>query len=445
MATRVIMPALEMAQETGTLVSWLKQDGESVTQGEPIMEIETDKVTVEIEAPATGRLGGILAKEGEVIPVGRTIAWILSPGEDTPLPDPENLAGPARAKTPAYQAGADQPAGDHKIPSAGVSPLARRVAEEHGIDLTLVKPGVRRIEKDDVLAYLQEQKRTLAQPEPFQAVKLAPASPKARRLAVERGIELAGITGSGPEGAVLTEDVLAVTEFAATDNPIEMPGTRWRVMAEHMTESWTSVPHFYLVREVAASGLIDWRSHSLPAVEKKTGIRLTYTDLLVKLLGVALQDHPRLNASWAVNGIRLNPEINVGIAAAIEDGLVVPVIQHADKASLSEIALKRHDLIERLQANKLRPADIHGGTITLTNLGMYNVDAFHAILNAPQAAILAVGRIAERVVALNGQPAVKPMMVLTLSCDHRVVDGARAAQFLDDLAKIIEDPWRLLV
>jgi pyruvate dehydrogenase E2 component (dihydrolipoamide acetyltransferase) len=182
-----------------------------------------------------------------------------------------------------------------------------------------------------------------------------------------------------------------------------------------------------------------------PAVEKRTGVKLTYTDLLVKVIGFTLKDHPRLNSAWVNGEIHRNREVNVGIATALDDGLIVPVIRAADSASLSEITSRRKDLIERAQGRKLRPDDISGGTFTLSNLGMYNVDSFNAIVNTPQAAILAVGRIADRVVPLDGQVVVRPMMVLTLSCDHRVVDGARGAKFLDDLANLLEDPWGLLI
>ena len=193
-----------------------------------------------------------------------------------------------------------------------------------------------------------------------------------------------------------------------------------------------------------ASRLVEWRNRVAPTIEKRTGIKPTFTDLLVKLIGFTLRNHPRMNASWADGNIQWNPEINVGIAVAIEEGLIVPVIHGADSASLSEIATRRADLAERARQGKLRPADISGGTFTLTNLGMYNVDAFDAVVNTPQAAILSVGRIADRVVPVDGQVGIRPMMVLTLSLDHRVVDGARAAQFLDDLANLIVDPLGLL-
>jgi pyruvate dehydrogenase E2 component (dihydrolipoamide acetyltransferase) len=215
-------------------------------------------------------------------------------------------------------------------------------------------------------------------------------------------------------------------------------------MAERMTQSWTSVPHFFLVRDVNASALVELRARLAPIIEKKSGVKPTYTDLLVKLIAIALRDHPRVNASWIGDTIKLNDAINVGIAIAIEDGLIVPVVHRADALTIGEIATRRKEIVERANASKLKPADIAGGTFTLTNLGMYGIDAFSAIINAPQAAILAVGRIAERVVAINGQPAVRPMLTLTLSSDHRVVDGARAAQFLDALANLIEEPLALL-
>jgi len=445
MATSVIMPALEMAQESGRLVSWLKREGETVTKGEPLMEIETDKVTVEIEAPESGVLGGVLVKENDEVPVGQTIAWILAPGENVPsMPVNEPKSG--RVSTLQAQQHTPTPI------SLEISPVARKVAEEHGIDLSLIKvDGKRRIEKADVLAYINATQPST--PEPA-SVSMAVstfgrvlASPKARRLAQERGINVSALSGSGPDGAVLAADVPLEAPVATSESAsisLETPGTVWRVMAERMSHSWTTVPHFYLVREVDASLLIEWRKRVGHKIEKRIGIKPTITDLLVKVIAFTLRNHPRLNASWADGNIQWNQEINVGIAVAIEEGLIVPVIHHADGASLSEIATQRADLIERARKGKLRPADISGGTFTLTNLGMYNVDAFDAVVNTPQAAILSVGRITDRVVPVDGQVTIRPMMVMTLSLDHRVVDGARAAQFLDDLANLIEDPWGLL-
>ena len=400
LATNVIMPALEMAQDSGKILRWLKTEGARVRQGEPIMEIETDKVTVEIEAPASGILTNITAREGDVVPVGQTIAQILAP-EEAPSP-------------------------------IVASPVARKIAQEHAIDLARVKPTGGRIEKADVLAYLQT---TGDQRPPTVSPRLVAASPKARRLAHERGIDLATLRGSGPAGAILAADVPTTP---ITESP-NLP-TVWRVMAERMTQSWTTAPHFFLMREVNASRLIAWRER----VKARTSTNITFTDLLVKIVAVTLRQHPRLNAAWRDGTLALNEAINIGVAVATEEGLVVPVIPRADTLSIAEIAARRQDVVTRAQAGKLRLDDVQGGTFTLSNLGMYGVDAFHAIVNPPQAAILAVGRIAERVVAVQGQPTVQPMLTLTLSCDHRVVDGARGAQFLSAVADLIEEPLGLL-
>jgi pyruvate dehydrogenase E2 component (dihydrolipoamide acetyltransferase) len=435
LATKVIMPALGMAQETGKLVEWLKAEGDAVEKGEPLMQIETDKVTVEIEAPASGILANISATPGTDVAVGHTIAQILAPGESVTSLKPTDQ--PAQV--------AQQQSGNGKKEVLQVSPVAARMAAEHKLDLHLVKPRGDRIEKADILAFL-----AALNPPALQTKLIIPASPKARRLATERGIDIATLQGTGLNGARLAADVPQAQQTTTTPplsklpSDAEIPSTIWRVMAERVTNSWTTVPHIYLVREAAASGLVELRDRIKPLLEKRHLPKPTYTDLLVKMIAMALRDHPRLNARWTDGNIHYHSDINIGLATAIDDGLIVPIIHHADQLGLGEIATRRHDLIERAQANKLGPADIADGTFTLTNLGMYHVDAFNAIINTPQAAILAVGRIADRVVPINGQPAVRPMITLTLGCDHRVVDGARAAQFLDDLVNLIEDPWGLL-
>ncbi len=446
MATDVILPALGMSQDTGKILQWLKREGEQVAKGEPLVEIETDKATLEIEAPADGVLARVSAAAGDDVPVGQIIAAILAPSEVSQAP-----SSPTEA--------ARQPPTDaiNRV-STVASPLASRIASEHNLDLSQVKSSGRRIQKADVLAYLQSQEGAIHRA-PTTA-RLVMASPKARRLASEQGKDLAAIQGSGPGGAVLAVDVLAtnvqapgapveIAEFVpASEQPAAMVNgsseltlsNTWRIMAERTTQSWTNVPHFYLVREVNVSRLITWREHIL----KRSAEKVTYTDLLVKIVAMALQMHPRLNASWSEGKLTLKQEVHVGLAVAVEEGLVVPVIYQADTLSLGEIARQRMELVAKAQAGKLRPVDISGGTFTISNLGMYNVDAFNAIIHQPQAAILAVGRIAERVVPVNGQPAVQPMMVLTLSCDHRAVDGARGAQFLATVANYVEEPLELL-
>jgi pyruvate dehydrogenase E2 component (dihydrolipoamide acetyltransferase) len=443
MPTNIIMPALEMAQETGKVLHWLKRPGDTVRKGEPIVEIETDKVTVEIEAPASGVLRDVTAQEGDVVPVGRTIALIVAAGEAggtagaAPVMPPASTAVTGAVPAPPAAGG---PAGAVKA-----SPLARKVAEQHGVDLGRVRTASGRIEKADVLAYVESQKSSVAG---NGRAGRRLASPKARRLAAERGLDVAALRGSGPGGAVLADDVATAARPAATPALAAAPreggpsiGTVWRIMAERMTTSWTTAPHFYLVREVNVTRLASW----LDLVRKQTGAHVTYTDLLVKLVAAALSRHPRVNASWRDGTIVQNTDVSIGLAVAIDDGLVVPVIHRADTLLLPELAARRADVVSRAQAGKLRPADIQGGGFTISNLGMFGVDAFNAIVNPPQAAILAVGRIADRVVALNGQPAVQPTMVLTLSCDHRALDGARAAQFLGTLADLIEEPLALLV
>jgi len=429
MPTNVIMPALELAQETGKVLRWMKAPGDTVRKGEPIVEIETDKVTVEIEAPASGILSSVTAQEGDVVPVGQTIALIAAAGE---VATAATLSPVGRGQGEGARA-----------EGIKASPLARRIAEEHGVDLARIKTASGKIEKADVLAFVESQKVTA--PGNGAAVRLVAASPKARRLAVERGVELGAVRGSGPGGAVLTVDV-PVAPVATP--PLTLPSpqrgegvsTVWRIIAERMTASWTTAPHFYLVREVNVARLVAW----LGTARKQTGARITYTDLLVKLVAATLAQHPRVNVSWKDGALERHAEINIGLAVALEDGLVVPVIARADTLGLKDIAARREDVVARAQAGKLRPADIQGGVFTISNLGMYGVDAFSAIVNPPQAAILAVGRIADRVVPVNGQPAVQPTMTLTLSCDHRALDGARGAQFLGALADLIEEPLALL-
>ena len=438
MTTNVILPALGMSQDTGKILQWLKHEGEQVAKGEPLAEIETDKATVEIEAPADGILARISAAAGDDVPVGKVIATILASGEVSPA--------------------------DESQVAMAASPLASRIAAEHNLDLSQVTSAGKRIQKADVLTYLQDQEKASSViTGPHLTTNLSPrylpASPKARRLAAEQGKDLAVIMGTGPGGAVLAADVLAAIvqaplttvevagvvpaaerseAIASGSHELALSNT-WRIMAERTTQSWTTVPHYYLVREVNASRLITWREQIL----KRSTEKVTYTDLLVKIVAAALRMHPRVNASWSEGKIILKQEVHVGLAVAIEEGLVVPVIHLADTLSLGEIARQRTELVAKAQAGKLRPQDISDGTFTITNLGMYNVDAFNAIINQPQAAILAVGRITERVVPVNGQPAVQPMMVLTLSCDHRAVDGARGAQFLDTVATFIEEPLGL--
>jgi pyruvate dehydrogenase E2 component (dihydrolipoamide acetyltransferase) len=257
-------------------------------------------------------------------------------------------------------------------------------------------------------------------------------------MAAELALDLDAIEGSGPYGAVVAADLAATPSLSPA---LGEAGSMWRRMAENTTRSWKSVPHFFLLREVDAGRLEGWRE----STRRRPGYEgVTHTDLLVKLCAAALREHPRVNASWRDGGLVAQPDVNVGIAVATDDGLVVPVVHAADRLGLREIAERRRELVDAARENRLRPDDVSGGTFTISNLGMFGVDAFLAIVNAPQAAILAVGRVVDRVVPVGGRPEVRPTMALSLSFDHRVVDGARGAQFLDTLASLVEEPAGLV-
>jgi pyruvate dehydrogenase E2 component (dihydrolipoamide acetyltransferase) len=405
------------------------------------MEIETDKATVEIEAPASGVLSSVIAQAGDVIPVGQRIAIILAPGESaTNLPTP-NLPNTKLQQTASISSSQN----NSTVSSVTATPVAARLAAEHNLDLAQIKPNGGQVRKEDVLAYLDTHKQ------PAVSARVL-ASPKARRLAKENNIDLTTIKGTGPEGAILVanlreaslreQSLISASSIPNSQLPTtNLPISRlWRVMVDRLSQAWATIPHFYLMRDVNASRLVTWREK----IQNNSEEKITYTDLLVKLTAAALRKFPRLNASWQNENIVLNPEINIGLAVAVEDGLLVPVIHHANELALPQLAARRSELISKAKSGKLSLDDLSGGTFTISNLGMYGVDAFNAIVNPPQAAILAVSRIADRVVPVNGQPAVQPMMTLSLSCDHRVVDGARGAEFLQALADLIEEPLQLL-
>jgi pyruvate dehydrogenase E2 component (dihydrolipoamide acetyltransferase) len=401
MAISVVMPALEMAQETGKLLAWRKKEGEKTVKGEPLLEIETDKATVEVEATADGILSGIKSREGDVVAVGTVIAWILQPGEALPAEAAASSSG-----VPSTRASA-----------ATTQSSVSEAAKNKSVEVTSTEP-----------------------------VKL---SPKARRLAKEHGVDVSQIRGTGPEGSITTEDILAAKDAASGTNaasasPVAAKAaqplsTIARIMAERTTQSWTTVPHFFVVRDADAGALLEY--------QKKTKIKsasVSVTDCLVGLVARTLERHPLLNSNWNGDTIHANPDINISLAIAVNDGVIAPVIHQANAATLADIATKRVALAERARSGKTQPADLAGGTFTISNLGMFKVDAFTAIITPPQAAILAVGAVSERVVARDGKPVVRPIMTLTLSSDHRVIDGARAAAFLNDLVEAIQEPEKWL-
>ena len=416
MAVSVVMPALEMAQETGKVVSWRKREGERVAKGEPLLEVETDKAVVEVESPGDGILSAVSAGEGAVIPVGQTIAWLLAPGEAPPIATAPTQTGRRQDSAAAASAA-----------TTAVSPAAPAPSE----------------------------------------IRI---SPKARRLAREHGVDIGRLRGSGLGGEILAEDVMNAAKGAGAAGPVAAPavgsaaaaaasvqtkppattgeiqqlGTIGRLMASRTAQSWTTVPHFFVTRDADAGGLLEMHERLAVEVERAHGIKATLTDLLIALVARVLAKHPRMNASWTGEGIRHNADINVALAVAVEEGVVAPVLHKANASRIEEIAMRRRELAERAKAGRLQPADITGGTFTISNLGMYNVDAFTAIIVPPQAGILAVGRVGDRVVAVDGRPAVRPMISLTLSTDHRVADGARAALFMNDLVEAIREPRKWL-
>lgn len=422
MAADVVMPQLGLTMTEGTVVKWLKKVGDTVKKGEAIFEVETDKVTQEVNSMDEGTLTQIVVGEGQAVPVGTVIAYL--DGEKSEV---------GRVKGEAVSQLADatqQPATLHPSP-------------------VTIQPSEARDSKGVLL-------RT---------------SPAARNLARKLGVEIASLKGSGPSGRIIEADVrraaaAGVSAPAQAPSPalpvapppapvptprpvspgaqVELKGIK-KVVAERMAHSFSTAPHFYLTVEVDAAELVALRKQVAGAVQRRHNVDVTVTDLLVKAVAVALKEHPEANAAWSGSGYQLGAAVNMGLAVAMNDGLVVPVIAGADALSLGQIAKKRTELVEKARAGQLSLPELEGGSFTLSNLGMFGIDQFQAIVNPPQAAILAVGRIKDRVVPVDGQPAVRPTMFVTLSSDHRILDGAMAAKFLQRVVQLLEDPVEMLL
>ncbi len=400
MAVAVIFPKLDEAMTSGKIVRWLKNEGEQVEKGEIILEIESEKTSFELEAEASGILSQVTAKEGDEVPIGTTIAYILQPGEAAPEAEAPVKAARKEEK-PQASVKTEVPKPVKEPGEIKASPLARNIAREHNVDISLVTgtgPGGR-ITREDVLKYIEEGKAA------------APAAP-----------EIAA--GAG-------EEVLPLS-------------TMREVIARRMIESFQT-PHFYLTVEVDAYELQRARQQLLPVIESKTGIRLTLTDLIIKIAARALEKNPALNSSYADGKLKLFQRIDIGLVTSVEGGLMVPVIRDASTKSLGEIAQARAELVQKARERTLAKEEMTGSTFTISNMGMYDIDQFSAIIQPPEAAILAVSRIAEKVVARNGEMVIRPVMNLTLSIDHRVLDGALGAQFLQTVKSYIEDPASLIL
>jgi pyruvate dehydrogenase E2 component (dihydrolipoamide acetyltransferase) len=414
-ATEIKLPRLGQGMEAGTIVKWLKSEGDSVEKGEPLYELDTDKVTQEVEADAAGVLLKIAVSEGEV-EVGRTIAVIGEAGEE--------VAEPEEAKV------------EEDEQEEGSPGAARAEERERGRDASAQEA-------------VTEIKGPVAAEGNGGRVK---ASPLARRIARERGIDLGAIAGTGPEGRVVAEDVERAAASpqrleapaaptaapVAAEVEIEQLSSMRKTIARRLTEAWQA-PVFQLGVTVDMERAQAVRVR-LVELHAKEGAKPTVSDLLTKVCASALMRHRDVNALYRGESIELHATANVGIAVAVPKGLVVPVIRSCERLSIAEIAAARAELVERARAGKLAQQDLEGGTFTISNLGMYGIERFIAVLNPPQAAILAVGSIEDKVVAVDGQPAVRPRMEITLTADHRAVDGATGAEFLATVKQFLEEP-----
>lgn len=458
MATSIVMPQLGYDMREGTIVRWLKEEGEAVTRGEIIAEIETDKAVVEFSPTTGGVLRRIVAGAGDIVPVGQLIAVIGD--ADEALPD--ELAAPtspvvAAEAPPATPAPAPTPVAESPpaAPDSEVraSPIARRLAREKGVDLANLTgsgPGGRIVEADVLAAA---------------AVLSAPggvlASPLARRLAREGGIDLSSLTGSGPGGRIVEADVLAASVAPAVETPApalaeaaaepaaapagdQVQLSRMRqTIARVTSDSKREAPHFYVAADIDMSKAMDLRRDINDQVDPDS--RVSVNDLIVKASAMAIGRHPKFNSFFRDEYLQMNPSINVGIAIALESGLIVPGIPGCEGRSLAEIAVASRDLAARATSGTLRADEYTGTTYSVSNLGMFGVDSFTAIIYPPHAAILAVGAVKEQPVVRSGEITIAQIMKATLSVDHRVADGAEAAQFLSEIRRLLENPVSLLL
>ena len=419
MATEIKLPRLGQGMESGTIVKWLKSEGDQVEKGEPLYELDTDKVTQEVEADASGVLLKIAVAEGEV-EVGKTIAVIGEQGEEVSV-----------AEEPSADGGAARRVEEDRQEEGSPAP-AREEERERGRTASAAPSG----EAAEVRGTDSANGGRIK------------ASPLARRIARERGIDLRSVAGTGPEGRVVAEDV----ERAAATAPISVPtvpaplpeevevqqlSSMRKTIARRLTEAWQA-PVFQLGVTVDMARALELRQRLVDL--HGNGTKPTVSDLITKVCAAALMRHRAVNALYRGDSIELHPTANIGIAVAIPNGLVVPVIQGCERKTIAEIAAARAELVDRARSGKLQQGDLDGGTFTISNLGMFGIERFVAVLNPPQAAILAVGSVEDKVVAVDGQPTVRPRMELTLTCDHRAVDGATGAEFLTSVKAFLEEP-----
>ena len=462
MAVEVIMPKAGSEMEEGEIVQWFKNEGDHVEEGEVLLEIVTDKVNMEVEAEATGTLLKILAQTGDVVPVVQTIAWIGEPGEKIPGASESGEVAPAETiiekkvdYTPVKEV--------EKVDYSGLraTPAARAYARKKGIDLSKVKgSGPKgRIHKDDVLDYKLNSK-----------VKI---SPLAERIAKIEGINTESIVGTGPNGKIMKADIMAVLHGApkveaapkaevapkAPKAPKAPNENQWgvvetvpmspmrKVISKRMSESYFSAPTFVVNVEVDMTELLALRKKVVDAIIEETGKKATVTDFISLAVIKSLMKHPYVNASLSSDEkeMYLHHYVNLSIAVGMDSGLVVPVIKGADKMSLKELVVASKEITTKALAGKLKPDEMADSTFTISNLGMYGVKSFVPIINQPNTAILGVSATVQKPVVLNGEVTVRPIMTLTLTADHRVVDGLEGAKFMKTLKEAIENPLSLLI
>ena len=447
MAVDVLVPPLSQTMDTVVLAEWLKAVGDAVAKGEPLFIIETDKANIEIESPATGILRQVLALPGAEVQVRSRIGLIGNPDEIiSDLPGDQELAGPETTGLPATEAlpiphplaTATGPGGQPLPPERQdrifASPRARRLAHQTGVPLVSVKatgPQHMVVERD-VEAYLAQQQTT------------PPATPVARRMAQEAGLDLATVTPERSGARVTRTDVASVLSQQADMAPaagrwVDLSPTR-QTIARRMVQSQQAAAHVTLTREVDATELVRLREQILQELLAEDP-RPTYTDFLVSIAARQLRQHPYVNATADGGRFALSEAIHIGVAVDTERGLMVPVVRHVDRKGLLELTQERLELRERVLDGTVTPAELSGGTFTLTNLGVFGVDAFTPIINPPQVAILGVGRIRAGSAVYQGELCIRQLMVLSLTFDHRLIDGAPAARFLADIARFIEKPF----
>ncbi|TSB47247.1 dihydrolipoamide acetyltransferase family protein [Alkalicoccobacillus porphyridii] len=438
MAKEIFMPKLSSTMQTGTLLEWLKEEGETVEVGEPLFEIMTDKINIEVEAYEEGTLLKRYIGEDEEVPVNYVIGYIGSKDEEVPEESPGvsgttlDDAGTADQVTEKVKETTSPNQAEEKVRA---TPAARRVAREEYVtlgDITGTGP-MGRVQKADVETHVQQPK----------------ATPLARKLSADRGIELRSIKGSGSNGKIYRNDVENVSANNEAEKVVEAKRKKWsstrKMIAKRMAESAFTAPHVTLTTEVDMTASMELRAQLLAPIEEQTGKRLSYTEVIAKAAASALIRHPEMNVSLDGEQIVYHPYVHIGLAVSIPGGLIVPVLKDVDRKGLQALTQEAKQLATDAREGKLQPDSMRGGTFTISNLGMYAVDTFTPIINQPESAILGVGRIQEKPVGMNGAIELRPMMSLSLSFDHRVIDGAPAAAFLTELKQILEHPYQLLI